>query len=154
VETLAAQEMLERIRRLTLRGSVLVTDFPESYLLSRYLRRYSTEPVRFILGVSAAAKTMHEKFYQDLPGTLLEGIGRLLSTNVKLYVAPMAREAFEAAVGDAAGTLAVRDSATHVVTIDDLLPSSPAVHLMNYLLASGRIVALQEVASKLVTSAP
>ena len=48
--------------------------------------------MRFILGVSAAAKTMHEAFYQHLPGTLLEGVGRLLATNVKLYVAPMPRK--------------------------------------------------------------
>jgi hypothetical protein len=62
------------------------------------LRRHSTEQVRFILSVAAAAKIMHEVFYRTLPGTLPEGIGRLLATNVKLYVAPVPREAFRAAV--------------------------------------------------------
>ena len=102
--------MLACIQQLTRHGFVMVTDYPETYLLSRYLRRHSTEPVRFIMGVAAAAKIMHEVFYEALPGALLEGIGRLLATNVKLYVAPMPRAAFNAAVGDSSGTLTVKDS--------------------------------------------
>jgi len=145
-ETLAAPEMLECIRQLTARGTVIVTDYPETYLLNRYLRRHSTEPVRFILGVAAAAKTLHEAFYQDLPGTLLEGIGRLFSTNVTLYVAPMPREAFRAAVGDLSGHLAVRNSPDGMVTLDDLMPSVPGIHLLEYLRASGRIVSMPQQA--------
>jgi hypothetical protein len=121
----------------------MITDYPESYLLSRYLRRHSTEPVRFIMGVTAAAKIMHEAFYRSLPGTLLEGIGRLLATNVKLYVAPMPREAFSAAVGDLSATLTVNQSGDGQVTLDDLELSGPGRHLLEYLRASDRIVPLQ-----------
>ena len=136
--------MLACIQQLTRRGFVMVTDYPETYLLSRYLRRHSTEPVRFIMGVAAAAKIMHEAFYQGLPGTLLEGLGRLLATNVKLYVAPMPREAFNAAVGDLSGTLTVKESGKSLVTLDDLVPSIPGLHLFEYLRASGRMVALEK----------
>jgi hypothetical protein len=142
-ETLAIPEMLACIEQLTPHGFVMVTDYPETYLLGRYLRRHSTEPVRFIMGVSAAAKTMHEAFYQGLPGTLLEGVGRLLTTNVKIYVAPMPRRAFDAAVGDLSATITVKESAKSVVTLDDLIPSIPGFHLFEYLRASGRIVPLQ-----------
>ncbi len=142
-ETLAAPEMLACIQQLTPRGFVIVTDYPETYLLSGYLRRHSTEPVRFIMGVAAAAKTLQEAFYQALPGALLEGLGRLLATNVKLYVAPMPREAFNAAVGDLSGTLTVKESGRSLVTLDDLMPSIPSLHLFEYLRASGRIVALE-----------
>ena len=142
-ETLAAPEMLACIQQLTPRGFVIVTDYPETYLLSDYLRRHSTEPVRFIMGVAAAAKTLHEAFYQALPGALLEGVGRLLATNVKLYVAPMPRGAFNAAVGDLSGTLTVKESGKSLVTLDDLMPSIPALHLFEYLRSSGRIVALE-----------
>ena len=141
--TLALPEMLACIQQLTRRGFVMVTDYPETYLLSGYLRRHSTEPVRFIMGVAAAAKTMHEVFYAGLPGTLLEGIGRLLATNVKIYVASMPRAAFTAAVGDLSGTLTVKESGKSVVTLDDLMPSIPGLHLFQYLRASGRIVALE-----------
>jgi len=143
VDTLPTSEMVERIRQLTRLGPVMVTSFPETYLLGRYLRRHTTEPVRYILGAATAAKTMHEVFYKDLPGTLLEGLGRLLATNVKLYVAPMPREAFHAAVGDFSGGLEARDSGNGFVSLDDLIPASPGCHLYEYLRASGRIIALQ-----------
>ena len=142
-ETFAAPEMLVCIQQLTPRGFVIVTDYPETYLLSGYLRRHSTEPVRFIMGVAAAAKTLQEAFYQALPGALLEGLGRLLATNVKLYVAPMPREAFNAAVGDLSGALTVKESGKSLVTLDDLMPSIPSLHLFEYLRSSGRIVALE-----------
>ena len=143
VETLSAVEMLACIRQLNASGPIAVTDFPETYLLSRYLQRYSTESLRFVLSMAAAAKTLHETFYQDLPGTLLEGLGKLLATNVKLYVAPMPRDAFMAAVKDLSNTLAVKDSGTGVVTLDDLISTAPARHLVNYLRDTGRIVTLQ-----------
>jgi len=117
--------MIESIRQLSPRGPMIASDFPETYLLSRYLRRYSTEPVRFVMSVATAAKVMHEVFYQDLPGTLLEGLGRLLATNVKLYVAPMPREAFVAALKDMPDTLAVNDSGHAMIGLNDVMPSNP-----------------------------
>jgi hypothetical protein len=137
-------EMLECIRQLTPSGPVMVSDYPETYLLARYLRRHSTEAVRFVLSVAAAAKTLHEAFYQNLPGTLLEGLGRLLATNVKLYVAPMPRQSFAWALQDTWGPLTVRDSASGLVTLDDLITTEPICHLLKYLRASGRIVPLEQ----------
>jgi len=142
VEDLARTDMLRTIELLAPKGTVMVTDYPETYLLSHYLRRHSTEPVRFVLSVAAAAKTLQGAFYQGLPGTLLEGLGRLLTTNVKIYVASMSMEAFHAAVGDMPGTLTVRDSGG-LVTLDDLAPASPGLYLFQYLRASDRLVALE-----------
>jgi len=142
VENHAQPDMLAHVERLVSIGTVIVTDYPETYLLSRYLRRHSTEQVRFILSVAAAAKIMHEVFYRTLPGTLLEGIGRLLATNVKLYVAPMPREAFRAAVADLSSSVVLKGSSDNLVTLHDLMPSVPTLHLFEYLRASGRIVAL------------
>jgi hypothetical protein len=143
VENLSVSDMLAHIQQLVSFGSVIVTDFPETYLLSRYLRRHSTDPVRFILSVAAAAKIMHEVFYRALPGALLEGIGKLLATNVKLYVAPMPRQAFRAALADLSGTIAPGEPGEMMVTLRDLTPSVPTLHLFEYLRASGRIVALE-----------
>jgi hypothetical protein len=140
--TLSNTEIAERIRQLAPRGPLIASDFAETYLLSRYLRRQSTEPVRFVMSVAAAAQIMHEAFYQDLPGTLLEGMGKLLATNVKLYVAPMPRETFVAALEGTSG-LPVRESADGLVKLDDLMPPAPGCHLLEYMRASGRIVELQ-----------
>jgi hypothetical protein len=134
--------MLRCIRELTPQCPVIASNFPETYLLSRYLRRHSTEPLRLVMSIAGAAKIMHERFYQDLPGTLLEGLGKLLATNVRLYVAPMPRESFLSAVGEESGNMAIRETARDVVGLDDLIPQTPARHLFEYLRASGRIIAL------------
>ena len=142
VEQLPASEMLTSIRSLALRKSVIVSNYPETYRLSDYLRRHSTEPVRFLLGIAGLAKVMYEGFYQALPGTVLEGVGRLLATNVKLYVAPMPREAFDAAVKGLSRHVTIRESPDGTIALDDVTPSGPIAHLLNYLRASGRIVPL------------
>jgi hypothetical protein len=145
VEGISPDRMLECILQLTPCGPVVASDYPETYLLARYLRRHSVEPVRFVLSVAAAAKTLHEAFYQNLPGTLLEGLGRLLATNVKVYVAPMPRQAFVSALQDASGTIAVRELDDGLVGLDDLIPAEPACHLLKYLRASNRIVPLEQM---------
>jgi hypothetical protein len=94
------------------------------------------------MSVATAAKVMHEVFYQDLPGTLLEGLGRLLATNVKLYVAPMPRETFAAALKDMPDTLAVNDPGHAMIGLNDVMPSIQGCHLFEYLRASGRMVEL------------
>lgn len=144
VEEVSLDQMLASVRQLTSRGPVVASNYPETYLLARYLRRHSIEPVRFVLSVAAAAKTLHEAFYQRLPGTLLEGLGRLLATNVKLYVAPMPRQAFETALKDVSVRLTVRESVEGMVSLDDLIPAEPGCHLLTYLRASGRIVPLEQ----------
>jgi hypothetical protein len=148
-ETSSMAQMVDTIRRLAATSPVIVTDFPETHLFSRYLRRHTTEPVRFVMSIAALAQVLHEAFYRDLPGTLLEGIGRLLATNVKLYVSPMPREAFRAAVQDALAALPLKDSSSDLVSLDDLAPSGPGRHLFDYLRATDRIVALKQGAGYL-----
>jgi hypothetical protein len=143
-EEIDPRQMLACIRQLPPEGYVMVSDYPETYLLGSYLRRYSTEPVRYLLSVASAAKTLQAAFYQDLPGTLLEGLGRLLTTNVKLYVASMPSSAFRDAVGGASGNVTITDSGNGIVSLNDLAPSEPALHLFRYLRATGRIVALDQ----------
>ena len=134
--------ILKCIRKLAPRGPIMVSDIPETYLLSRYLRRHSTEPVRFVLSIAAAAKVMHEALYQNLPGSLLEGLGKLLATNVKLYVAPMPLAAWSASLADMTGGVPIRASRNGIVGLDDLALPAPGCHLFDYLRDSGRIVEL------------
>ena len=53
------------------------------------------------------------------------------------------REAFRDAVGSLSGSFSIRDSGSSLVTLDDLIPSVPGLHLLEYLRASGRIVPLK-----------
>ncbi len=127
-------EVLRCLRQLRSPGPIIVSELPEIYLLSRYLRRHSVEPVRFVLGIGTAAKVLHERFYRDLPGTLLEGLGKLLATNVKLYVARMPRQAMDPEV--------VSEAANGQVGLDDLALPEPGRYLFEYLRASGRMLEL------------
>ena len=92
---------------------------------------------------------MEERLYPALPGAVLESFGRLLFTDVTIYVAPMPKEPLVAALGGICqkvfcGSLAARD----LLTLDDLLPKSPLDHLFRYLRAAGRIVPLEKTQAK------
>ena len=142
VESTSVAEMLTCLRNEIPHHPVIVTNYPETYQLTRYLRRHSTEPLRLVLSVAALAEIMHEAFYKNLPGRLLEGLGRLLATNVTIYVAPMPRPEFVAALGNAAGALGIEQSGDGAVSLEDLSPLPPGRYLFKYLRASGRFVAL------------
>jgi hypothetical protein len=142
--TFSPSEILQHIRLLSASCPVIVSDFPETYLFSQYLRRYSTEPVRFVMSIATAAMILHEAFYQNLAGTLLEGLGQLLSANVKIYVAPMPQAAFKAALGDMPSTVPMKPSAEAVIGLDDLVPSAPTSHLLEYLRETGQVVGLDQ----------
>lgn len=104
---------------------------------------YGTEPVRLVMSVAAAAKVLNESYYQDLPGTLLEGIGKLLATNVKLYVVPMLRDAFIESLGDMPAPPSTTNVSKDLVELDDVLPRGVTRHLFECLRASERIIALK-----------
>ena len=61
---------------------------------------------------------------------------------MKLYVAPMQREAFSAALRDVPGEVRIREPADGWIGLDDLIPRAPVAHLLEYLRSSGQIVAL------------
>jgi len=67
-----------------------------------------------------------------------------MATNVKLYVAPMPIDAFRDAAGDLSGAVAVKEPKNGLVTLDDLTPSGPGIHLFDYLRAAGRFVPLEQ----------
>jgi hypothetical protein len=135
------QRVMDTIRRLGSIGTVIVSDFPQNYLLIQYVRRYTTEPIRMVLGVSALIQLMQEAFYRTLPGTLLEGLGKLLATNVKVYVYPMPRDGVLAAL-PSAGALMAPGGADSLVTADDTRFGPPLEHLYRYLRDAGWIVPL------------
>jgi hypothetical protein len=98
--------------------------------------------LRFILTVATVVKTLDESFYRDLPGNLLEGIGRLLSVGVEAYVAPMSYEAFRSALEDLPGAAEHWHQGRGLVTLETLTPAPPTAFLLDYLRGSGRLVAL------------
>ena len=135
-------ELLERVQHIAPLGGVVISDFPQTYLLAQYLRRYTQEPIRFVVGVTALAMLFHADYYADLPGTMLEAMGRFLSTNTKVYAYPMPAELFRQLVGKTMPHLTAAAPATGLVTADDLHPPAPMLHLYRYVREAGWVVPL------------
>jgi hypothetical protein len=91
-------QLLARIEQLALLGTVVVTDYPEGYQVFDFLRRYTAAPIRVVVWISMLIQIIEETVYPSLPGAVLEDLGRLLSTDVTIYVAPMRMETLVAAL--------------------------------------------------------
>ncbi len=137
-------ELLALIEQLTPLSPVVVTDFREGYQVLNYLRRYTPAPIRVIIWISMFLQLMEERLYSSQPGAILESFGRLLFTDVTIYVAPMRKEALVAALGSLPEGLLRQPPDRDLLSLDDLLPKSPLDHLYGYLRASGRIVPLND----------
>ncbi len=85
-----ANKNLNHLRALVAQEEwVMLTRLRQSYKLTGYLRRYSNQPVRFVMGASTFAMLLSEKFYVDSTGGLLEATGKLYADAVRIYVQPM-----------------------------------------------------------------
>jgi hypothetical protein len=75
--------------------TVLISNYSEFYRLTAYFRRYTHEMIGVVLGINNLLEIFNEKYYESLPGGILEAVGRLFRNAVKLYVYPMQRKAYE-----------------------------------------------------------
>lgn len=141
-------QLLARIEQLAPLGTVVVTNYPEDYHVVDYLRRYTAAPIRWIVWISMFLQIMEKTVYPSLPGVLLEDLGRLLYTDVTVYVAPMRKESLVAALGSLPEGLVRESPGRELLTLDDFLPKPPLEHLFHYLRAAGRIIPLEEAQAK------
>lgn len=136
------EELAPRLRALLPMGyPVLVSRLRESFQLTHYLRRMSREALRFVAGPSSLVELLDEAHYGELPGGLLEGVGRLLADNVRVYVHPMEVEAFRTHLSSYGVDLAgLSFPGGGAVTAENLRLHGPLGHLYGHLLARGWIV--------------
>jgi hypothetical protein len=135
--------LLAQIERLAAQGTVVVSNYTEGYEAMDYFRRYTAEPIRVIFWMSDLLHIMRDRVYQAQPGAMLEGLGRMLFTDVTIYVAPMSTKAFAAALGGLPESIVRQTAGRDFIGIDDFLPPPPTEHLFRYLRAAGRILPLQ-----------
>lgn len=141
-ESPSPEELKARIQALLPQGyPVLVSRLRESFQLTHYLRRMSREALRFVAGASSVVELLDENHYGHLPGGLLEGVGKLLADNVRVYVHPMEVEAFRnhlASFGFDLATLSFPGGGA--VTANNLMLHGPLGYLYGHLLARSWIV--------------
>jgi hypothetical protein len=152
IRNLLAHDLAERPTILGIADSlaalghyVLITDYPEYFRLSNYLRRYTDEPIAILVGTNNLFHLFDGKFYGSLEGGILEAFGRLFSQRVRMYAYPMAREPFEShfeSRGIDLAKLGIR--AEELVTAENLQVYPDQQELYKYLLNSGLIRAIAE----------
>ncbi|MGI9087562.1 MAG: TonB-dependent receptor [Chthoniobacterales bacterium] len=72
--------------------TVLISKFGEYYRLAAYLARYTNKMIGIVMGVSTLLEIFDEKYYLNLEGGILEALGRMFKSGLKLYVYPMIDE--------------------------------------------------------------
>ena len=83
------QDFLDRVDMLGALGrTVLISNYGRFYRLVQYLRRYTDRPIGLPIGIPSLHEIFEEKYYDDLDGGILEGLGRLFKKGVRLYVYP------------------------------------------------------------------
>jgi hypothetical protein len=68
--------------------TVLISNYGAYYRLVNNLARYTDRMIGLPLGIPAMAEIFEPEYYRDLEGGILEALGRLFKTGVKLYVYP------------------------------------------------------------------
>jgi hypothetical protein len=127
-------EVFSRMQVLQKKGfDVLVTVFPEYYHLTRFLNRYTSQPIRFVVGAVSVLQLLSEKYYSQLSGGLVEAMGRLMAANVRIYVFAMDREAFlnSRAYLELGENWNITN--TNLVSLSSIEPKDSSRHLYRYL---------------------
>jgi hypothetical protein len=135
--TLDAADFLARADLLGAVGlHVLVSNYSVFFRLTQYFRRYSQEPIGVVLGINTLLGVLDEQYYANLPGGILEAIGRLFREEVRLYVYPMHRDAL------ASYCLLPPLAGTSIYTAENLQVAPHLHHLYAHLLANRHIVSV------------
>ncbi|KAL3138844.1 hypothetical protein ABBQ32_005677 [Trebouxia sp. C0010 RCD-2024] len=83
------ESFIQRIEALSTMGySVLLSNYRRYFSLASYLSTFSKESIVISMGIPSVRELFKEKHYTDLDGGILEGFGRLLKYDLKLYVYP------------------------------------------------------------------
>jgi len=117
-ESIDTTDYLHRVDLLCALGmNVLISNYGEYYRLAQYLFRYTTAPIALAMGVLTLRELFDEKYYEHLPGGILESFGRLFKHDLCLYVSP-----------------ALDPHSGKVLGLQDIAVSPGQQHLFRYLL--------------------
>jgi hypothetical protein len=132
----AVKEILEHVVLLRQLGyGVMLFRARELYKMSAFANRYTKSRIHFAIGLTVLVRILADG-YNDLPGSILEGIARLFTQNVRLSVYPMPAEDLRRRADAARLTGWKWGETDGIVTADNLHPSGPLDSLYQYLLGS------------------
>jgi hypothetical protein len=130
------KEIVEHVVALHELGyGVMLFRARELYAMTAYVNRYTKSRIHFAIGLTVLARVFEDR-YKDLAGSLLEGIARLFTQNVRVCIYPMSAEDVKRRVKVAGLTGWTWKETNGMVTADNLHPSGPLDSLYQYLLRS------------------
>jgi len=135
--------LLDRAEKLLATGyDVLLTRHAEMYQISKQLRAFTRQPLRFVVGLSFVVRLI-DAAYSELQGRVLEGLGRLFAQDVAMYVHPMSKDLLYRRVPEASLQGWEIEEAQNVVEADQVHPPLPLGLLYQYLLTARLIEPLR-----------
>lgn len=121
------RDFLDRVDMLGALGrTVLISNYGEFHRLVNYLSIYTDKMIGLPLGIPGMHEIFEEKFYADLEGGILEGLGRLFKNGVKLYAYPRLMPGGE------------------IVTADNFEVAPNLIHLYSHLLQNKFIEGIKD----------
>jgi hypothetical protein len=105
--------------------TVLISDFLAYHRLAAYLAWRTDGRIGMVMGVPSLIDLFDESTHADLPGGILEGFGRLLKNDLRLFVYPMLRDG-------------------EVVTVDTVPVAADLQLLFDYLKRRGSFVGVDD----------
>ena len=116
-DDICVNDFLQRADILCALGkNVLISNMGEYYKLADYLFRCTQRPMAITLGIPTLNDIFNEKYYENLPGGILEAFGRLFKYDLRLYVAPC-----------------IEGECDEYITTENYQPKENLIHLYKYL---------------------
>src|SRR5688500_202462 len=72
--------------------TVMISKFGEYFRLASFLSRYTNRMIGLVMGGPSLLEIFDEKYFLNLEGGILEALGRMFKSGLKLYVYPMIDE--------------------------------------------------------------
>jgi hypothetical protein len=134
------KEIVEHVKALQELGfGVMIFRAKELYKMSAYANRYTESRINFVIGLTVLMRVFEDR-YEDLAGTLLEGVARLFTQHVRLSVYPVAAEEVQRRVKTGGLSGWRWKEIDGMVSADNLHPFGPLDSLYQYLLSSKFII--------------
>ncbi|MBZ5570082.1 MAG: hypothetical protein LAN64_19860 [Acidobacteriia bacterium] len=118
---------------------ILLVQAREIYKMSAIIQRFTSLPIRFVVGISVLLRVFEDD-YRHLGGSTLKAVSLLFSQNVRIYAYPMAASTVRERIKKLNATGWEWADVRGTVLADSLKPPRPLRYLYEYLLASHFIV--------------
>jgi hypothetical protein len=128
---------IQRIDALSTMGyTVLLSNFRRYFKLASYISTHTNQSIVIAMGVPSLRELFSERHYADLDGGILEGFGRLLKFDLKIYVYPT-----------------VNEKTGELETVDTIDVAKPVQKLFEYIRDRGTLVPITSYNKELLMHA-